>query len=168
MSAPSLVRAILVLCAAAVPGCSKSSPTSPDPALPDLVLSAASLSTATVPASGGSIAYCFTFQNIGATAPGTSTFDVAAYFSTDATLDAADPVWTGGYSRSDYQLTAGFSREICASNGLGNTPPASGQYYVIFKVDALPHQPPNFLPGVIEANENNNWRATSTRITIQP
>jgi len=153
-----------------VMGCADKSATAPTPTEPDLVVSAASVSTAMVSiAAGGTIAYCVTVANTGAAVSGgTSVFDVAAYFSTDTVLDATDPLWAGGYSSWEYQLTAGFSREACVTAALGGTPPPAGSYYLIFKADAFPGQGPNFFPGVVESDENNNWRATTTPITIQP
>ncbi len=167
-----LSGAALLSCLAALAGCESASPTEPivptAPTMPDLVITAASISTATVPSSGGTISYCLTFQNAGAAVEGNSEFDIAAFFSTDTTLDASDPHWGGGYSGSLYHLSAGFTREFCTTGSLGKSTPPAGSYYVIFKIDAFPNQGPNFFAGVAESNEDNNWRATTTRITIQP
>ena len=164
MSKGPRLALLVSLCAA----CS-SSPSAPDPTLPDLVISNVSVTAATVSLAGqGSIVYCYTLRNDGAGKTTESQFDIAAYLSTDQTLSGDDYQWTRFYRAANYTLTAGFASEQCGSHTLNNPLPAVGAYYLIVVADAFPGQPPNNYPGVVEANETNNWRASATRVTIIP
>ena len=132
--------------------------------LPDLVVSSLNLQTTAVNP-GGLITYTYTISNIGGEGPtGISTFDVAGYLSSDAVLDAGDLELGGGYSVWTYHLTAGWSQSRTESDVvIPNTVPP-GSYYLIVVADAKPGLPPNFYPGVSEANESNNWRAIPIRV----
>lgn len=150
-------------------GCS-SSPSAPgDSTLPDLVISAVSVTTATAStATQGPLGFCYTLRNDGAARTTESQFDIAAYLSVDQAVSADDYQWTRFYAGANYVLTAGFSREVCGSYTLNSPLPPPGSYYLIVVADAFPGQPPNNYPGVVEGNENNNSRASATRVTIIP
>jgi hypothetical protein len=92
--------------------------------------------------------------------PGLSTFDVATYLSADKTLDAPNVLLDqGGYSVSQYHLNVGWS-SVLATQVLIPAFVLTGSYHIIVVADALPGQPPNFYPGVVEADESNNWQAS--------
>jgi len=115
------------------------------------------------------LSYCFTVENAGAAVEsGNSIFDVTAFFSADTTLDPGDTEWVRAYSAWQYPLSEDFSQQSCDALPLGNAAVAPGTYYVIFLVDAYPGQGPNFYPGVVESDENNNWRASVVQVTITP
>lgn len=134
--------------------------------LPDLIVASVRVKEFEVSA-GEPITYYYTVANAGAEGPvGTSTFDVATYFSRDQTLDASDRELVWGYSAWTYHLSAGWSHEhLQAARVPLMVPP--GNYYVIVLADAKPNQPPNYYPGVTESNEQNNWLASSVAITVR-
>lgn len=133
--------------------------------LPDLVVSGVTLDAATV-AEGGTLGFSYTVANIGGEGPaGMSTFDVAAYLSTDAVLDGSDTMIlgpggsSGSYSVWTYHLSVGWSSTHSVADGVIDAAP--GTYYLIVDADTLPGQPPNFHPGVVEDDETNNWTASA-------
>jgi hypothetical protein len=134
------------------------------PGLPDLVVSYVGFFQST---QGGSITFTDTVSNAGGDGPaGNSTFDVAVYLSSDQVLDEGDVQVGWGYSVWQYHLSVGWSRGDLMTNIPipDNLPP--GTYYLIVLADAFPGQPPNNYPGVTEANETNNWRASTSTVTV--
>ncbi len=132
---------------------------------PDLIVSEVTLDTTTV-TEGGTLGFSYTITNIGGEGPaGNSTFDVAAYLSTDAVLDGSDTMVlglggsSGSYSVWTYHLDVGWSNSLYVNNGVIEASP--GRYYLIVDADTLPGQPPNYYPGVVESDETNNWTASA-------
>lgn len=132
--------------------------------LPDLVV------TEVIPGNidNGTLYFSYTVANTGGEGPsGNSIFDVAAYLSADNQLDGSDIELVWGYCVMTYHLDVGWSHTRDDNAPLAQPqviPP--GDYYLIILVDAKPGQPPNFYPGVVESNETNNWKASSTTVTI--
>ncbi|MHC4537664.1 MAG: hypothetical protein ACYS6K_27335, partial [Planctomycetota bacterium] len=122
--------------------------------LPDLVVS-----DTTIDISGnGLVNYTYAITNIGAEGPaGNSTFDVATYFSTDDIFDDGDTRVAGSYGVWTYHLSEGWSQSQTKSTTVALPP---GDYYLITVADVSPNLPPNYWPGVDEADEENNWTAT--------
>lgn len=122
--------------------------------LPDLVVSDTSIEIS----GNGLVSYTYAVKNIGAEGPaGNSTFDVATYFSTDDIFDSGDTMVSGSYGVWTYHLSEGWARSHTISTTVAWPP---GDYYLITVADVSPNQPPNYWPGVDEADENNNWTAT--------
>jgi hypothetical protein len=135
----------------------------PAPTLPDLVVSALTLHTTSVPA-GQPISYTYTVSNTGAEGPtGTSDFAVTAYLSADQVLDAGDLELGWGYSVWSYHLTESFTLSLTESDVTIPDSVSAGAYYVIVVVDVRPGNP---YPGVDEADESNNGRASSTTVSV--
>lgn len=133
--------------------------------LPDLVVTEVYLGTVQAVA-GSTVRFAYSLANSGAEGPvGNSTFDVAAYFSVDPYLDPSDIEFGWGYSVWTYHLSRGWARST-ADDGPTPQTLAAGEYYLIVVVDAKPGLPPNFYPGVEEANERNNWAVAPTKVRI--
>ena len=131
------------------------------PELPDLVVSSLDLQTTNV-TPGGMIAYDYTVSNIGGEGPAADpTFGVATYLSSDAVLDDSDMELGDGYSSWTYHLSVGWSQSWAESDVTIPTSVSPGTYYLIVVADDKPGLPPNYYPGVIEADESNNWLAAS-------
>ncbi|MDY6987069.1 MAG: LamG-like jellyroll fold domain-containing protein [Thermodesulfobacteriota bacterium] len=133
-----------------------------EPTLPDLVV------TEVIPGDivDGVLHFSYTVVNVGAAGPsGVSTFDVMPYLSTDQELDESDIEFVWGYSVWTYPLGEGWSQTLSLEGLLPEGIPP-GDYYLIVLADALPGQPPNYYPGVMESDETNNWTASVSTVNV--
>lgn len=120
------------------------------------------------------LAFTYTVENVGGEGPpGNSVFDVAGYLSTDAVLDGSDTMIlgpggsSGSYSAWSYHLAVGWSADGDVDDGdiTGTSP---GTYYLIVDADTTPGEPPNYYPGVVESDEDNNWLAIQFTVLSPP
>ena len=131
---------------------------------PDLVVSAVDLRTTSATYTSP-ISLCYTVTNAGGAGP-SAVFDVALYLSQDQVLDDGDALWGAMYSAWSYPLAEGFSEQWCGERDISALKIPTGAYYVLVRADAFPGQAPNYYPGVVETNENNNVTSSTTTVTI--
>ncbi len=133
--------------------------------LPDLAVTSVHPLTSQVDP-GQAVRFVYTVANIGDEGPaGISTFDVATFLSRDRVFDNTDIELPNGYCVSTFHLAPEWSNQRFVSAPVPRTVP-DGLYYMIVVADVRPGQPPNYYPGVLEANEQNNWRASETPVRI--
>jgi hypothetical protein len=114
---------------------------------------------------GGSISYSFTRENIGGEGPsGISTWDHMGYLSLDTQYDSSDIALPWTFSVSTYHLSPGWSNSLTKTKPIPSDVPP-GSYHLIFREDI--GGPPNNYPGVVESNENNNWKASANTVLVQ-
>ena len=132
--------------------------------MPDLVVSEIILHSDEI-SPGDILEYTYTVANIGGEGPDDdSIFDVATYLSTDEYFDAdMDIELDWGYSAWEYHLDVGWSESYTENDVAIDAAP--GTYYLIVVTDAKPGEPPNYYPGVVESNEDNNWRAIQVTVS---
>ena len=117
---------------------------------------------------GEDLAFTYVLANIGAEGPaGDSLFDTAVYLSIDEVLDAADIELAGGYRAWNRHLDRGLRQRTNGVALIGDEIPC-GEYRLIAVADAKPGQAPDFLPGVVEADEQNNRRASAGVVRVVP
>jgi len=137
----------------------------PPSALPDLVV------WSVVPAAaeikhGQELEFSYVLGNRGAASrPKSATFDVALYLSADAILDPADLPLDGGYALRQDRIGAGWMAAVTGKAPIAWSVP-DGEYHLIVRVDDGPGRAPGFPPGVLESDEDNNWRASDTKVRV--
>ncbi len=122
-------------------------------ALPDLTLANLNVNTPSVSA-GQTVTFNVDIKNIGA-ASATGSFVVKSYLSTDNVL-SADDIQSGSIPTANF--TVGLSVPQVAGALIVPTTLASGQYFVILKVDADNQ--------VSESDENNNVLVSAKQIIV--
>jgi len=135
--------------------------------MPDLIV-ASVVPDASEVRRGEELTFTYVVANIGAEGPaGNSLFDTAVYLSIDGVLDASDIELAGGYRAWSRHLDRGLRQRTNGVALIGDEIPY-GEYRVIVVADAKPGQAPDFLPGVAEADEGNNVRASAGTVRVVP